>query len=268
MDRLRSPFLVLSVVAVALAFLLSLGSELLAAPASAAQRSADALAAIRSDPVLTAQLAANGLNLDDARDAISEVRVDAPPGLAIPALAIVLGLLLLILVLTALPLVIGERATGLVQGITSVIGGLIGLLAGVVVAIAAFGSLLLMVSLLLSAPFGTLAYLAIYGSFDTATSSLLTSVIMALLVVGVVCLIVAQQRFLSGKGLMLLEATAVVLTLVVTLLHSIVPGLLVSITDAIGALVIGIIGAIWSLAILIGGLVGAIRVLQLGRQAS
>lgn len=65
---------------------------------------------------------------------------------------------------------------------------------------------------------------------------------------------------------MLLLLTAALLTFVTALLHSIVPGFLVSITDALAALITAIVSAIWALLVLIGGIVAAVRVLRLGPQ--
>ena len=262
MDQLRRPLLVLSLAAVALALLICLGSNLFTEPPPFASRVNSALA----NPDVQQQLADRDIDLADARDQLAETRGTDPPGLAIPALALVNGILLLVLILTALPLLVGDRLTGTVQGIVSIIGGLLGLLGGITLALAAFAALMLMVSMFLSVPFGTLAYLAIFGSFDTGGAAVITSMVLLLQVVAVILLVLSQQRFLKSVGLLLLFATALLLTFVVALLHSVVPGILVSITDAIGALVIGVVGAIWSLVVLIGGIVAAVRLLQLGRQ--
>ncbi|GAA2095538.1 hypothetical protein GCM10009841_06720 [Microlunatus panaciterrae] len=262
MDQLRRPFLIGSLVAIGLVLLICLGSNLFTGPPPFGERVSSAM----NDPFVRAQLAERGIDPFDAQQQLSQTRAEDPPGLAIPDLALVNGLLLLILVLTALPLLIGDRATGTVQGIVSIVGGLLGLLGGIVLAIVAFVALMLMVSLFLAAPFGTLAYLAIFGSFDTGGSALILGVVIVLQVLGAILLVIAQQRFLLSKGLVLLFLTALLLTLLTSILHSIVPGILVSITDAIGALIISIVGAIWSLVILIGGIVGALRLLQLGRQ--
>ncbi len=61
----------------------------------------------------------------------------------------------------------------ILTGGVSIIGGLVVLLAAIATAIVSFTALMLMVSLLLSAPFGTLAYLAIFGSFDTGGAACL-----------------------------------------------------------------------------------------------
>ena len=261
MDQLRRPFLILSVVAVGIALLLCLGSNLLTEPPSAISR----LNSTFNNPDVQAQLDERGISVGEARDQLAGTATDAPPGLGIPYLALVTGLLLLILVLTALPILIGDRITGTVQGIISIIGGLLGLIGGITMAIVAFSALLLMVSMFLAIPFGTIAYLAIFGSFDTGGAAAITTMVIILLIGGLILLIFAQERFLKSKGLLLLFGTAILLTFVLSLLHSIVPRILVSITDALGALIIAIVGAIWSLVILIGGIVGAIRLLQLGK---
>lgn len=261
-DSLRKPFLVLALLAVLVAFLACLGSSLFTGPPPFADRVQSTL----SNPKVVAMLDEFDIDAGDARDSMNDTKPDNPPGLGIPALALIEGLLLLVLVITALPLLIGERVTGVLTGALSIIGGLVSLLASIATAIVSFVALMLMVSLLLAAPFGTLAYLALFGSFDTGGAGVFTSLILGLTLAGLVLLMFAQQRFVKGKGLMLLIATAALLTFVTSLLHSIVPGFLASITDALAALITAIVSAIWALLVLIWGIVAAVRVLRLGRQ--
>ncbi|MBI4901591.1 MAG: hypothetical protein HY829_14115 [Actinobacteria bacterium] len=261
-DSLRKPFLVAAVLAVLVAFLACLGSSLVTKPPPFADRVEQTL----SSPQTAALLDRFDISSDDAKDSLSGTKPDNPPGLGIPALALVEGLLLLVLVITAAPLLIGERATALLTGAVSIIGGLVVLLAGIATAIVSFTALMLMVALLLSVPFGTLAYLAIFGSFDTGGAGVFTSLVLGLTLACLVLLMLAQQRFLKSKGLMLLIATAALLAFVTALLHSLVPGFLVSITDAVAALVTAVVSAVWALLVLVGGVVAAVRVLRLGRQ--
>ena len=261
-DSLRKPFLVAAVLLVLVAFLACLGSSLVTKPPPFADRVQQTL----SSPQTKTLLDRFDISSDDARDSLNGTKPDNPPGLGIPALALIEGLLLLVLVITAAPLLIGERATGLLTGAVSIIGGLVVLLAGIATAIVSFTALMLMVALLLSVPFGTLAYLAIFGSFDTSGAAVFTSLVLGLTLAGLVLLMLAQQRFLKGKGLMLLIATAALLTFVTALLHSLVPGFLVSITDAVAALVSAIVSAIWALLVVVWGIVAAVRLLRLGRQ--
>lgn len=261
-DSLRKPFLVAAVLVVLVAFLSCLGSSLVTGPPPFADRVNQTL----SNPQTIALLDRFDIITDDARASLADTRPENPPGMGIPALALIEGLLLLVLLITAAPLLIGERVTGVLTGGVSIIGGLVVLLAAIATAIVSFTALMLMVSLLLSVPFGTMAYLAIFGSFDTGGAGVFTSLVLGLTLACLVLLAVAQQRFLTGKGLMLLLATAALLTFVTSLLHSIVPGFLVSITDALAALITAIVSAIWALLVLIWGIVAAVRVLQLGRQ--
>jgi hypothetical protein len=261
-DSLRKPFLIAAVLVVLVALLSCLGSSLVTGPPPFADRVNQTL----SNPQTVALLEKFDIDPGDAHDSLSDTLPENPPGMGIPALALIEGLLLLVLVITAAPLLIGERITGVLTGGVSIIGGLVVLLAAIATAIVSFTALMLMVSLLLSVPFGTLAYLAIFGSFDTGGAAVFTSLVLGLTLAALVLLVLAQQRFLKGKGLLLLLLTAVLLTFVTSLLHSIVPGFLVSITDALAALITAIVSAIWALLVVIGGIVSAVRVLQLGRQ--
>lgn len=259
MDTLRRPFLVAALVSAAVAVAMSLGAPLFTGPPALADR----ISGVLSDPTMAAQLAERGVDVSQAAGALSAMTAPAdPPGLALPYLGLIDGLLLLVLILTALPTVVGDRITGSVQGIVSIIGGLVGLLGSIVLAVVAFGALMLMVSLFLAAPFGTLAYLAIFGFFDTSGAAVILGLITAAQLATWVTLVLAQQRFLKSKGLMLLLATCLLASLVTGVLHSIVPTILVSITDALAALIIAVVAAIWSLVVLIGGIVSAVKLLS------
>lgn len=262
-DGLRRPLLVAALVTAVLALLVCLGSPLVTRPPAFGERVRDTLAS----PGTAALLAEHEVDPDDAADSLADARPDDPPGLGIGALALSTGLLVLVLSLTAAPLLFGDRFVGLTQGVVSLVGGVLVLLASIVLALLAFGSLLVMVGLLLSPPFGTLSYLALFGSFPTGTAAVLVGLVLTLHLATLVLLVLAQQRFLASKGLVLLLATCALLTFVTGLLHSIVPGFLASITDALAALVSAVVAAIWALLVAIGGLVGIVRLLQLGRHA-
>lgn len=78
-----------------------------------------------------------------------------------------------------------------------------------------------------------------------------------------ISLILAQQRFLQSKGLVLLMLTSLLGTVIASLLLGIVPGILVSITDAIGAILIGIIAIIWGIFLLVGAIVSLIKSIRI-----
>lgn len=261
MRELRRWALWVAFAAILMTVLVCVGSGFVISPPAIGDR----ITALQSDP----GGAPDGVSIDDllaldAGDFGEEVQ--DPPGLGIPYLALTNGLLLVILALMVLPLVIGARWTPLIGGIVSLLGGLVAVIAGIVMAIVAFVALTVMVSLFLAAPFGTLAYLAIFGFFDIWASGAALGLIMFFQLAAIVFLLVAQQSMLGNKRLVFFLLLAVLLTLLTMILHSIVPIILVSITDAIAALIIAIVGAVWGLLMLIGGIISLVKQLQLGRQ--
>lgn len=181
------------------------------------------------------------------------------PGKGIPSLAFLDGLVLYTTILIGLALIIPERIQGRVQGLATLIFSILILLADIVMILAALGLLILMVSLLLSPIFGTIAYFAIYGHFDTDTARIALSLIMTLKLAFAFCLVIAHQRFLQNKGLVLLVITSLLATFIVSFLQGVVPGFLASITDDIVAIVVGILAAIWAVVFLVGSIVSIVK---------
>jgi hypothetical protein len=198
---------------------------------------------------------------DEQRRALLEQ--DAPPGVAIRAMALVDGLLFFTVGLIGLSLLLRERLHGRIQGIITLIVSLLALIGAVLLALLVFlPFLLLLVGLLLAVPFGTLTYLALFGFFNRGGASILLGLLMALKLGFAVCLLLAQQRFLQNKGLVLLILTSILCVVIVGLLHGIVPGFLVSITDAVAAIVLAILAAVWALVFLIGSVGSVIKALR------
>lgn len=256
MDRLRKPFFIASLVCLVLAVLVELGSPLL-------------LPTQAPDP--------SEIPLDDeSREAgvklstIIQLQQDNPPtpGLGIPYLALLDGLLLLTLGLMGASLLIPERVHGRVQGLVTLIGAIVALLAGLAMLLAAIGLLFLMVGLFTAVPFGTIAYMAVWGFFNRGGASATLGLLMVLKVVAAVCLVVAHPRFLQNKGLVLLVLTSLLANAIVSFLHGFVPIVLVSITDALGAIIVAILALIWAVVLLIGSLVSILKVLRLTRAAT
>lgn len=256
MDRLRKPFFIASLVCLVLAVLVELGSPLLL-PTQAPNPSEIPLDREAQDA---------GVSVG----AIIQLQQDNPPtpGLSIPYLALLDGLLLLTLGLMGASLLIPERVHGRVQGLATLIGAIVALLAGLVMLLAAIALLFLMVGLFTAVPFGTIAYLAVWGFFNRAGASGTLGLLMLLKVVAAVCLVVAHPRFLQNKGLVLLVLTSLLANAIVSFLHGFVPIVLVSITDALGAIIVAILALIWAVVLLIGSLVSIFKVLRLTRVAS
>ncbi len=256
MDRLRKPFFIASLVCLVLAVLVELGSPLLL-PTQAPNP---------SEIPLDAESKEAGVNLGT----LIQLQQDNPPtpGLGIPYLALLDGLLLLTLGLMGASLLIPERVHGRVQGLVTLIGAIVALLAGVTMLLAAIGLLFLMVGLFTAVPFGTIAYMAVWGFFNRGGASATLGLLMVLKVVAAVCLVLAHPRFLQNKGLVLLVLTSLLANAIVGFLHGFVPIVLVSITDALGAIIVAILALIWAVVLLIGSLVSILKVLRLTRVAT
>ncbi len=187
------------------------------------------------------------------------------PGLGIPYLALLDGLLLFTLLLVALSLVLPERVHGRVQGAVTLIVSLLTLIGSITLIIIAIGLLVMMVTLLLAIPFGTIAYMAAFANFSVGTAQGTLGAIMGLKIAFVVLLVISQQRFTENKGLVLLVLTSLLANIIVSVLHNLFPRPLVSITDDVGAIVVGILAAIWAVVLLFGSIPSIIKSLRVDR---
>jgi hypothetical protein len=184
------------------------------------------------------------------------------PGLAIAYLALVDAIVLFTFLLMALSLLVGQNLSGRIQGLASLIFAIVVIIGGIVAIFVAVYLLLLMVGLLLAVPFGTIAYLILFGNFDRGTASALLGLIMLLKVVFAICLPLAQQRFLKMTGLLALVLVSLVATVLVAFLQGLPPGVLVSVTDAVAAIVVGIVGVVLAVVTLVFAIVAVVRALR------
>jgi len=260
LDTLRKPFLIVAIALMALAVLVEIGAGFLLAPrppAAADLGNLNEKAGVSEDEAIS-------------QDEILKLRQEneAPPGMAIRYMALLDGLVLLTVGLMGLGLVGPERVLGRLQGLITLIVSFLVLMGGLFMLLTAFIRLMIMVSLFLAVPFGTLAYLAIYGFFDRGGASVTLSLLMLLKLGFAVCLVLAHQRFLQIKRIVVLILTSLLANVVISFLHGLVPGFLVSITDALAAIVVDILALIWALLMLIFSLVSIIKVLRLRRSQS
>lgn len=182
-----------------------------------------------------------------------------PPGIGISFMAFLDGLLLLTVGLMASQFFIGERVQGRIQGIVSMVVSCLVLLAAIASIFLTIAKLLLMVGLFIAFPFGTICYLAIWGFFNkTGASAALGLLLMLKLGFGA-CLVLAHQRFLQNKGLVLIIISSLLANLIVGFFHALVPRVLVSITDAIAGIVVLVLAAAWAVFLLIGSVTSVRR---------
>ena len=183
------------------------------------------------------------------------------PGYGIPYLAVLDGLLAMTIVLFGVPLVISERLHGKIQGILVFLITLFVIIGTIMMILMAIVELMIMIILLTTPIFGTIAYFAIYGDFNTGGAAITLSLIMVLKIAFAWCLFLAHQRFLQNKGLVLIVLTSFLANIVISFLHGLVPGFLVSITDVIGGIVVGILAVIWGIFFLISSIMSMVKAL-------
>jgi hypothetical protein len=226
LDSMRKPFLVVSLIAIFLAVFVELGSIVVLGP----------------------HTSASTLGI-------------SPAGKAIPAMPFLDGLIFFATLLISVALLIPERVQSKVQGLVTLVFSILLVLGCIVVLFADITLLILMVSLLMSAPFGTIAYLAIWGNFNTSGALAALSLVMTLKIVFAVCLVLAHQRFLQNKGLVLIILTSFVCNLLTVFLYGLVPGIAVPIADVFAGIVVCCLAIVWGVVYLIGGIVSVIKLI-------
>jgi hypothetical protein len=193
---------------------------------------------------------------------IDPARVTSPPGIGISYLALVDGFLLFVLALEGLSLVVTQRTAAKLQGVITLIVSLLWLLASLFLALVAVGLLLLMLGLFLAVPFGTIVYLAKWGFFPVAGSAAILSLVLLLKLIWGGALAVANPRFLVVKGLVALFLLSLLLQAVLSILHGVLPGPVVSIGDALWAIVTAIVALVWALITFIGAIPAVVKAIH------
>ncbi len=246
-DSLRRPFFVAAVVVFLLVVLAEIGMSLLLGSAAVEPVSAGEASnlGVPTDVFLKTQKADN-----------------QPPGAGIGFLAFLDGLLLFTVVMLGLSLILELRLYGRIQGIVTLVVTFLWVLAAFVTALLALAKLFLMIGLFVAVPFGTLAYLALWGSFPTSQAAAILALLLLLKIVFGVLLVISQPKFLKVTGLVLLLALSVILQLVLGLIHGFLPGPLVSIGDQFWALVTVVVALIWALIMLIASIPAIINALR------
>jgi hypothetical protein len=180
--------------------------------------------------------------------------VTKPPGIGISYLALVDGLLLFVLALEGLSVIVSQQRAARIQGIVTLIVSLVWVIVSAVLALVALGLLLLMIGLFLAVPFGTIVYLAKWGFFPVAESAAILSLILLLKLIWGGALVVANPRFLVVKSLVIWFLLSLVLQVVLSFLHGLLPVPVVSIGDALWAIVTAVVALVWAVITLIGAI--------------
>ena len=233
MGALRKPFLLLAMLALVLAVGVEAGAGLLLGGGDAGAALTDSAGDL-------------GVEVGDVSG------VGEPSGRGTGYLVLVDAAALWTTGLFCLGLVLPERIHGRVQGVATLVFSIVMIIVAFVALIVAFVELMVMVSLFLAPPFGTLAYLALWGFFPVGDAAVLLGLALLLKLAWAGLLVLAQPKFLQNKGLVLLILTSLLCTVLLEFLHNLVPVILVSILDDLGALLFAIIAIVWALVLLIG----------------
>lgn len=209
-------------------------------------------------------VAAAAVGIPDIEPAmLAGVEAETPPGNGIGYLALIDGYLLFSVIMLGLSFLLSQRAYGRVQGIVTLIVSFCWILLSLVMALVALVLLLVMFGLFVATPFGTIAYLAIWGFFPVSESATVLGLLLFLKLVFVGLLVAAQQKFLQATALMIHLGVSFGLQLVLGLVHGWLPGIVVSLGDQLLALVFAIVsllGAVWAFVWTIPAVVNALRV--------
>lgn len=216
------------------------------------------------DPVvlIQSQFEDDPPSADEIREDLEAAAADGEvPGYGIPHLALVDAILLMSMTWMLLSIVGPRSIQARVQGLVSLIVGLLLLLGCIVLVLLTLAKLIVMIMLVGSGPFGFLAYMAVWGSFDKSTAKLILSFSMSFKIAFAVLLVLAHPPFLKVKSMVLLIVTSLVLTLVTVFLIGLVPSFLASITDAVAGIINALAAAIWSVVVMVMSLISVRRAL-------
>ncbi len=265
MGRIRAPFLVLAVIFMIAAVLTEIGgtSFVNSTPIGDLLRRLPAPPTITADDLLSDSdfLGETTQTIRDP-DAVREAYGE-PPGYGVPYLALLDGVFAFTLLSMASGLIIPQKVQAQAQGYVTCLFSLMILFAAIGLIFLTIAAVLTMIVLLLAVPFGTIIYLIVYGSFDRSATSAVLVVVMAFKIAAIICIPLAHQGFLQRIGLVLLALSSLIGSIVVSFLHNLPPGILVSITDAIAGIIVALCGLIWSIPLLIAAIISMIKVLGL-----
>ena len=206
--------------------------------------------------------------MHDSKDDLNKILGQGkPPGRAIPAMAMLDGILLLVTVLWTVQVFLGNNVYGMVGAPATCIVNLLLIIGAIFAILAAIAFLLLMVGLLLAVPFGTLAYLALYGFFNSGGASAVLAILLTLKIGYIICFSIAQKDL--RVAIILLTLTSLLANVIIGFLHGFLPNFLTSITDDVAAIIVLILAVIWALYFCLTSILPTLRVaksiLKLGR---
>ena len=172
-------------------------------------------------------------------------------GRSIFTLVLLDGLIFVTLCLRNLQSCIPGPQQGQVQKVVRLICALLLIVGAVSLILATLGTLLLMISLLLAVPFGTLVYLFQYAGFNRVGADVVLSILMVCKIGLIVSIFLSDPTLLQRRTDLVYPILLSLFSLVlISFLLGSVPGFLVSITDAIAAIIVAAIAGFYGLVVL------------------
>src|SRR5215468_7124937 len=156
MDKLRTPLFFIALALIGLVVLVEVGSKWLL--------KANVVASDIDEQLKRPEF--HDLNTNELKRTQAAFGGKAPPGLGIPRMALLDGLVAFTALLMGLPFLLSDRVQGRIVGLTSVIVSILVLIGAIVLIFATLFEVLLMFGLFTAVPFGTIAYLAKWGFFN------------------------------------------------------------------------------------------------------
>ena len=266
MQKLRLPFFIAALVCMIAVVLIEIGSGFVLkngmdAAASVKNSIMSSLPPSSGEPNPIVESIQEALGESDESD-LSEAADEEIPGYGIPYMAVLDSVLLFTMILMSTGLIFPKKWHARLQGCASCLVSFTGILGTIAMIFIAIGLLILMVSLLLAVPFGTIAYMAIYGFFNTGSAALVLSILLMLKIAFLVLMVLAHQHYLRNCTFLLITFSSLIANILLSFLHGLVPGFLVSITDMLGAIIVSVCGCFWLVLLLVGSIPAMINALK------
>ena len=172
-------------------------------------------------------------------------------GFGLRYLWLVDGLLLFSLLLIGLGVLLPPALQARIQGLLTLLYALFVIIAAIMLILVALAAVILMISVLIAFPFGTIIYFIKWGHFDRSGAAAILALFFTIKLFIAGAVVLAHQRFLQNLGLVLIFIGVLATNIIVSFLHALVPGFLVSISDAVAGIVVSLIGLILAVILLI-----------------
>lgn len=211
--------------------------------------------------------AAVAISVGDDGTGAEVASIGEPPGRGISYLAFVDLALVFLLGQYLLSQVLTGRVHGRVTGIGTAVGSFVMVFVALIALIVAIVEIVIMIGLFFAFPFGTAAYLAVWGGFPRGQAAGLISALLVLQVVSLILLVLAQPKMLRQRGLVVVSIMALALKLVLSFLHGFVPRPMVAITDDLGAIVNALCGLVLAIVFLVVSIPSIVKALRVDRLA-